>query len=108
MYKKNKFEYYKGELTIISNVIFVNRTITKVIIIHRRDNNSPHIREVVGYKVANNFVYLCLYNGGSEKEISCHLTMARSATVKLTRIWKDIHIMKTIKVRLVNFPLLHT
>ncbi|XP_050514781.1 uncharacterized protein LOC126890021 [Diabrotica virgifera virgifera] len=108
-----ELEYIMYRLDTISREygLKINAQKTKVMIIDRIRNNQPEIRNVAGFEVVNRFNYLgslITNNGGCEEEIPRRLTMARSATVKLTKIWKDPAITRNTKLRLVRkltFPL---
>ena len=91
--------------------LYLNKKKTKIMIINRAENNSPNIHEIAGYEVVNKFSYLgslITNKGGCEQEIRRRLTMARTATVKLTKIWKDTSVTKNTKLKIVNcliFPI---
>lgn len=101
----NKLESYSREYGLK-----INKTKTKVMIIDR-SNDTSHIKNVGGYEVVDKFVYLgslITKDGGCSEEIKRRLAMARSATTKLTKIWRDQTITKTVKVMLANsliFPI---
>ena len=61
--------------------------------------------EIAEVKVVSHFTYLGFEiddNGGCEKEVNRRAQMARNATVKLNRIWRDSAITKHTKIRLVR------
>lgn len=89
----------------------INAKKTKVLIIDRARNNQAEVTSIAGYEVVRKFNYLgsiITNNGGCEEEIRRRLMMARSATAKLTKIWKDTDITKATKLRLAStliFPI---
>lgn len=75
-----------------------------MIIINRSGNNQSETRNIAGYEVVSHFNYLdsvVKNSAGCQEEIRRHLTMAKSATVKLTKIWKDTDITNNTKPRVV-------
>ena len=89
----------------------INKAKTKVMIIDRPTGNQPQRRRIAGYEVVDSFTYLgslITNTGGSSEEIRRRITMARSATSKLTKIWKDRSISNATKLRLAKaliFPI---
>lgn len=108
-----ELEYVMNRLDTVSREygLRINAQKTKVMIIDRHRDNQPEIRNIAGYEVVSRFNYLgsvVTNSGGCEEEIRRRLTMARSATAKLTKIWKDTDITKNTKLRLVRalvFPI---
>lgn len=89
----------------------INMSKTKVMIIDRLNNNQQNVTTVAGFDVVSHFNYLgsiICNNGECANEIKRRLSMARAATSKLTKIWKDRRITKRTKLRLVEaliFPI---
>lgn len=89
----------------------INAAKTKVMIIDRQNENQPSVTRIAGYDVVQKFNYLgsvVSNTGGSSDEVKRRLAMARTQTVKLSKIWKDRTISKATKIRLVEtliFPI---
>lgn len=110
---KKELEQIMQRLSTISQQfgLKINIKKTKVMIIDRARNNQPEVSSVAGYEVVDRFNYLgsvITNTGGCEEEIRRRLTMARAATVRLTKIWKDSAITRSTKLRLASalvFPI---
>lgn len=89
----------------------INEANTKVMIIDRTTGNQSHLRQVAGYEVVNKFIYpdsLITNTGGCSEEIHRRIMMARLATAKLTKIWKNRIVTNNTKLQLANaliFPI---
>ena len=89
----------------------INVAKTKVMIVDRNTENQRRPRKIGNFEVVDNFIYLgsVLHNSGScEFEIKRRIEIARSAMIKMTKIWKDRNITKKTNIHLVNaliFPI---
>ncbi|KAL4113049.1 hypothetical protein QTP88_016750 [Uroleucon formosanum] len=82
----------------------INRNKTKVMVIDRA-GVLPHTNVLNGYQKVNEFIYLgsiVQADGGSSKEIRRCVTLGREVVSRLTPIWKDNHISRNSKLRLLK------
>lgn len=83
----------------------INAKKTKVMIVDRNNENQRQPRKTGNFDVVDKFVYLgsMLHSSGScEFEIRRRIEIARSAMIKLAKIWKDRNITRNTKISLVN------
>ena len=83
----------------------INATKTKVMIVDRENENRRQPGRIGNFEVVEQFVYLglMLHNRGScEIEIRRRIQLARTAMIKLMKIWKDRNIYKETKIKIVN------
>lgn len=104
---KEELQYIMDRLNTVSGKygLQLNKAKTKVMIVDRARDNQPDIRNIAEYETVSHFNYhgsLIINSGGCEDEIRRRLAMARTATAKLTKIWKDNGITKNTKLRLIN------
>jgi hypothetical protein len=84
--------------------VIINRNKTKVMIIGRA-GVLPHTNVLNGYQKVNEFIYLgsiVQEDGGSSREIRRRVTLRREAVSWLIPIWKDNHISRNSKLRLLK------
>lgn len=91
----------------------INANKTKVMIVDRLNENQRQPAKIDNFEVVEKFVYLgsMLHRTGScEFEIRRRIEIARSAMIKLVKIWKDRNITRNTKKSLVNalvFPIFY-
>ncbi|XP_072377799.1 uncharacterized protein [Diabrotica undecimpunctata] len=91
--------------------LLINSGKTKIMTVDRANNNLLHIHQVANFEVVDRFVYLgsvITNTGDCSSEIKRRLTMDRTATAKLIKIWKGRTITKNTKLILENaiiFPI---
>lgn len=69
------------------------------------DRYASNIRKIADFEVVKRFNYLGSHTtnkGGCDEEIKHRLAIARNATIKLTRIWKDSAISQQNNLKLLN------
>lgn len=83
----------------------INAVKTKVMIIDRDNESQRQPGRIGNFEVVDKFVYLgaMIHKSGScEFEIRRRIEIARSAMIKMMKIWKDRNITRKTKISLVN------